>query len=188
LQVDLSHFEPPDKILPMKCRPLNIAAGLSLILGIGILIAQHRDSTSWGTLAMPTTSNRQEWVNINISDSRLWIRGYVFSRNPNIPQSYVSVSSGFHSNKDFIRLLLLSRTGDVRGTVINASPLVACSISIWYCVCLTMVLPLGQLLLWLKKKPDRSGLCEFCGYDLRGTPNRCPECGALSNQDKDASL
>jgi len=35
----------------------------------------------------------------------------------------------------------------------------------------------GGRRLYLRRRRARRGLCVDCGYDLRGTPGRCPECG-----------
>jgi hypothetical protein len=44
------------------------------------------------------------------------------------------------------------------------------------------LLPAATLFRLLRRRRRmKRGLCPLCGYDLRGSPNRCPECGTVQN-------
>jgi hypothetical protein len=49
----------------------------------------------------------------------------------------------------------------------------------WFVMLLLAVAPARWVVLKRRERRNRArGLCSRCGYDLRATPDRCPECGA----------
>jgi hypothetical protein len=54
----------------------------------------------------------------------------------------------------------------------------------WFLVGFSAVPPGLAYLVWRRRRRTQlrreRGQCVRCGYDLRGTPERCPECGAVS--------
>lgn len=55
------------------------------------------------------------------------------------------------------------------------------SVPAWFIVGMLMIFPLmGARSLWIGRHNRRAGRCVKCGYDLRATPDRCPECGEIA--------
>jgi len=51
----------------------------------------------------------------------------------------------------------------------------------WLLLLASAPIPLWRVIRWRASRRQRlEGLCSTCGYDLRATPGRCPECGGVA--------
>jgi hypothetical protein len=48
---------------------------------------------------------------------------------------------------------------------------------LWWLTVASSILPARWLWIHVRKHRRCPGVCQICGYDLRATPDKCPECG-----------
>jgi len=53
----------------------------------------------------------------------------------------------------------------------------------WFLLTICAPLPVIGVVRELRRSRPRAGWCAGCGYDLRATPGRCPECGRVVEGD-----
>jgi len=75
-----------------------------------------------------------------------------------------------------------SRDRARRVRTLHAVDVVLYGVPSWALLFLTAFLPMASAAAWWRRRTrarrrGAAGLCESCGYDLRSTPGRCPECG-----------
>jgi hypothetical protein len=49
----------------------------------------------------------------------------------------------------------------------------------WFALMFALLPAAGLIAIVRSQRRDANSRCRTCGYDLRATPQRCPECGAV---------
>jgi hypothetical protein len=110
---------------------------------------------------------------------------YRFAQAPNF-----QVDHWFHTGRHTIPVPLRadgSLSIDARGNFVNGvavarEEIESLQFPLWFPIALTLIYPLWTLRRFRSQKASKrfaAGLCIHCGYDLRASPNRCPECGRV---------
>jgi hypothetical protein len=97
-----------------------------------------------------------------------------------LPSTYPKVAAGYFSGRDSVMGFFVGYWSANR--VADRDPgLFQLIVPIWALVTLTLVLPAISIMRWHRRRArEMIGKCKRCGYDLRATPERCPECGTIA--------
>ena len=154
----------------LALRWLAIALLLAMPVGSGIAWsvgwAMHRPVQAVGHDAVGTTSLDYgvEYGEIIIEYSSGWVG--------TAPRQ----GEVFHMSGLAVSRAVLTLSGQTRGAAV-----LMIEISWWLLLGVNAIPILALRLVWplLWRRPA-PGCCPVCGYDLRATPDRCPECGTAS--------
>jgi hypothetical protein len=181
----------------MRRKLFNLAAAVSLMLCVaaGVFWVRSYLARTTGPMvsfggasgavfrAVPIPAGPDRFAFIGSASGRLlliqqWSAGPVDASHCGVfgsPDSVVAYSP-FHVVED----AGLVGFGHVSNTFPTGGRASVLAVPFWAVVVVTLALPLSALRRRLRdRRLIREGRCRACGYDLRATPGRCPECGAI---------
>jgi hypothetical protein len=172
----------------VKRRLFNVTAGASLMLCLALLALWVRSYLR--TDIIQTPDRRYDF---DTSPGRIWM--YVANRRFWAGDRYTSMPAQllFPYNPDYGGLFRITRVSQNGVRVYASCGFVYCTyvysqrttavyftgfaVPYWFLTLAAGAFPI----FWLRDclKRTRPGYCATCGYDLRATPDRCPECGSV---------
>ena len=175
----------------MKRKLFNLAAALSLMLTVAVCVLWLRsylrlDEFHWIRAHSGPPNETEFMVQSSFGRMEVW---YCRLDNPRAASSFfwASAAAGPPDQRTLRKLVCHWSYG---GILIerSADPLARVKLTVlvfpyWFITLIALPLPL----LWhrwritAQRERKKLGLCLSCGYDLRATPDRCPECGAATS-------
>jgi len=153
----------------VKRRFFTVVCAVSLLLCVGMLTLWYR------SYAAHSRAGDADSLDVTHVDPLYW-----FVSNPGKLIFCRQIGTEWGQPRPLFQFLGLELAGSWNAN----SSLVNLFVPYWMIAVPTALLPTAWIRLWSIRRRSlhltRLGLCATCGYDLRGTPNRCPECGALA--------
>ena len=149
----------------MKRRLFTILSALSLLLCVAVAVLWFQTHSSLWNVSNHFLGGSPSELMVYRGQILFywWHRGW-YSGWPGAPWRY---GGFYYTNRNFLGI----------------------SIPLWSIVLVFSIVQLVWLISWKRKEVKRGlGLCPTCGYDLRATPERCPECGTVPEKKPAASV